>query len=56
MVEHHILERMVHDIRYLLLNADEQEQKPEAVYLWDNKVGTVANGINYFEEEGDATS
>ena len=51
MVEHHILERMVHDIRYLLLNADEREQEPEAVYLWDNKVGTVANGINYFEEE-----
>ena len=25
MVEHHILERMVHDIRYLLLNADERE-------------------------------
>ena len=56
MVEHHILERMVHDIRYLLLNADEREQEPEAVYLWDNKVGTVANGINYFEEEGDETS
>ena len=50
MVEHHILEHMVHDIRYLLLNADEREQEPEAVYLWDNKVG---NGINYFEEEGD---
>ena len=42
--------------RYLLLNADEREQEPEAVYLWDNKVGTVANGINYFEEEGDETS
>lgn len=56
MVEHHILERMVHDIRYLLLNADEREQDPEVVYLWDNKVGTVANGINYFEEEGDETS
>ena len=34
----------------------EREQEPEAVYLWDNKVGTVANGINYFEEEGDETS
>lgn len=50
MVEHHILERMVHDIRYLLLNADEREQEPEAVYLWDNKVGTVANGINYLKK------
>ena len=57
MVEHHILERMVHDIRYLLLNADEPETKQEAVYLWDNKIGTVANGINYFEEEeGEETS
>ena len=57
MVEHHILERMVHDIRYLLLNADEPEAKQETVYLWDNKIGTVANGINYFEEEeGEETS
>lgn len=57
MVEHHILERMVHDIRYLLLNADEPETKQETVYLWDNKIGTVANGINYFEEEeGEETS
>ena len=57
MVEHHILERMVHDIRYLLLNADEQEQEPEIVYLWDDKLGTVANGVNYFEKEkGDGTS
>lgn len=57
MVEHHILERMVRDIRYLLLNADEPEAKQETVYLWDNKIGTVANGINYFEEEeGEETS
>lgn len=45
MVEHHILERMVHDIRYLLLNADEREQEPEAVYLWDNKVGNVSSRV-----------
>ena len=44
-VEHHILERMVHDIRYLLLNTDEQEQEPEVVYLWDDRIGTVTNGI-----------
>ena len=57
MVEHHILERMVHDIRYLLLNTDEQEQEPEVVYLWDDRIGTVANGINYFEkEEGEEPS
>ena len=57
MVEHHILERMVHDIRYLLLNTDEPEQEPEVVYLWDDRIGTVANGINYFEkEEGEESS
>lgn len=57
MVEHHILERMVHDIRYLLLNTDAPEQEPEVVYLWDDRIGTVANGINYFEkEEGEESS
>lgn len=51
MVGHHILERMVHDIRVLLLNEEEQKDMTEAVYLWDNRAGTVANGINYAEEE-----
>ena len=56
-MEHHILERMVHDIRYLLLNTDAPEQEPEVVYLWDDRIGTVANGINYFEkEEGEEPS
>ena len=54
MVEHHILERMVHDVRWLLLNEEEQAAEPEAVYLWDSKIGTVANGVNYFDaEEGE---
>ena len=53
MVEHHILERMVHDIRWLLLEEDESEQAPEAVYLWDDRAGTVANGRNYQSEEGE---
>ena len=55
MVEHHILERMVHDIQWLLKEETEEFQGREAVYLWDNQVGTVANGINYSkgkEEEG----
>ena len=57
MVEHHILERMVHDVRWLLLNEEEQAAEPEAVYLWDNKIGTVANGVNYFDaEEGEEPS
>lgn len=54
MVEHHILERMVHDIRWLLLGEEELPAKEEAVYLWDNRIGEVANGINYHnQEEGD---
>ena len=57
MVEKHILERMVHDIRALLLTEKEQEEAEEAVYLWDDKLGTVANGINYFEgKDGDEPS
>ena len=54
MVEHHILERMVHDIRWLLLSDGEQREEPDAVYLWDNNLGTVSNGINYAAwEEGE---
>ena len=53
MVEHHILERMVQDIRYLLLTEEECGGEEEAVYLWDNSLGTVANGINYFNKETD---
>lgn len=54
MVSARILERMVHDIRWLLSPAEESMELEEAIYLWDNKIGTVSNGINYFrEEEGD---
>lgn len=54
MVSAKILERMVHDIRWLLLPEAESTEQEEVVYLWDNKIGTVSNGINYFrEEEGD---
>ena len=50
MVSGHILERMVHDIRYLLLPKENLEETEDAVYLWDNQLGTVANGKNYFRE------
>lgn len=57
MVQHHILERMVHDIRWLLLKQEEMPEQEEAVYLWDDQLGAVSNGINYFEREaGDAPS
>ena len=46
MVEHHILERMVHDIRWLLSDGEDPQEREETVYLWENKLGTVANGIS----------
>lgn len=49
MVKLHILEKMVHDIQYLLL--DEAEIPKEAVYLWDNRKERVQNGILYQENE-----
>lgn len=59
MVSAKILERMVHDIRWLLLPEAESTEQEEVIYLWDNKIGTVANGINYFrgeEEDGPSSS
>ena len=44
MTEKHILERMVKDIRWLFQAEDEKkEDAVEAVYLWDDKEGTVRN-------------
>ena len=61
MVEHHTLEHMVRDIRALLekeeIAADSGEESvPEesAVYLWDDKTGSVPNGISYGKEETEA--
>lgn len=54
MVSAHILERMVHDIRWMFEKDDsnlEQDEKAEAIYLWDDKVGTVANGRLYDLED-----
>lgn len=51
MVSARILERMVHDIRWLLAPEEKTEQE-EAVYLWDNRIGTVDNAVNYAWEEG----
>lgn len=55
MVRYHILERMVHDIRWLLLPEEPGNEAENSVYLWDSTLGTVANGKSYFDEtEGDA--
>lgn len=61
MVEHHILERMVHDIKFLLSedgdscedNEDGENFDKEAVYLWDDRKGTVENGKSYGKEWGE---
>lgn len=51
MRENHILERMVHDIRMLLAkDEDENKDQKDAVYLWDNRSGTVENGRSYGRE------
>ena len=55
MVSHHILEKMVHDIRWLL-DEGESSEPEKAVYLWDNRKGTVSNGINYSSGREDSTS
>ena len=51
MVAQDILERMVHDIRWLLLPEEEAADQEEAIYLWDNQLGQVRNGVNYAEAE-----
>lgn len=47
-VETHLLERMVRDIRYLLIGkADTEVSYADVVNLWDEKNGFVRNGISY---------
>ena len=52
MVESHLLERMVRDIRALLLEESPETQDPDidAVYLWDDRKGEVPNGVSYGKE------
>ena len=46
MVQNHILERMVRDIK-TLLSKNNEDVCEDAVYLWDNRLGTVENGRSY---------
>lgn len=50
MVEHHILERMVKDIRWLLMGEEAQTDE-DVVYLWDDRKNPVASGVSYQEGE-----
>lgn len=51
-VKLHLLEKMVHDIKYLLSD-QEEESEERAVYLWDNIKDKVENGRQYSEERID---
>lgn len=51
MVQHHLMERMVRDIRTLFAHEEEPEAPENAVYLWDDKQGRVENGRSYGGEE-----
>ena len=44
-----LLERMVRDIHFLLQD-EQEEEAPDAVYLWDEGGSVVPNGILYREE------
>lgn len=49
----HLLERMVHDIRLLLLGTEELEleQPAEELYLWDERGSAVNFGVSYGKGE-----
>lgn len=53
MAKGRLLERMVHDIRALLLTPQELETKDDALYLWDDRQGTVDSGRAYGPSEED---
>lgn len=44
------MEQMVRDIRILLSDSDELSEEDNAVYLWDDRRGQVANGRLYGAE------
>ncbi len=48
-VKRHLLERMVHDIKYLLSDQAGGEEDEETIYLWDNIKDRVANARQYRE-------
>lgn len=53
LVRHHILERMVRDIRWLLApdKPPPDDAEPETLYLWDDTLGAVPNATNYAHTE-----
>ena len=54
MVKAHILERMVKDIHFLFQDEKKDEtEQVSALYLWDNKSGTVESGLSYGSREAE---
>ena len=53
MVEQHILERMVHDIKYLLSDGEALPEDGNEVRLWNNQREAVANSISYGKRAGE---
>lgn len=51
MAQCHLMERIVRDIRTLLAREDEHPEAENAVYLWDDRQGTVENGRSYGKGE-----
>lgn len=50
----HILDRMVHDIKFLLSDDEWQEEDYKStLYLWDNVQGELDHGVSYAEEGDD---
>ena len=49
----HLLERMVHDIRYLLRDTDQSDPAADALYLWDNGDAELPAGFSYRNREED---
>ncbi len=46
----HILDRMAHDIKYLLAGEEQKEDYKSSLYLWDNILGELEHGISYAED------
>lgn len=51
LAKEHILERMAHDIRTLLLEGEGNDIDIESLKLWDDKIGEVRAGISYGNDE-----
>lgn len=47
MVQYHLMERIVRDIRTLFARETERAEFDDMVYLWDDKQGQVENGRSY---------